>query len=360
MDSSVFVPVLYDGVWTLEGFNWVFDSSKSKTLILDIDCTLKKLHEVLHEELEVDPLVFELKLEVLYMYMKGTKFPPEVLVKDSQLRVFLSMKAKMSVDNLLPLFVTKVKKNVNLEQTPRNVTPRSVVGTFVPETDLGVGLDEQVGTNVDDERVGIEFHHSDEFDAPFYNNDPVVDLGVDDDVAADVPPLRMELTPSNQVERQRRPPRSENRQTPRTSSSRPGPSDSAFVSEFEVSTKFKPLVWTREDIEENNVYTTSLSGTPSGEIYLGKLYKNKEELKNVVGRHSDQGKRPWVIGHIIKNKYTSDGSNYKAKDIQRDMFDEYGIKMSYEKAWRCREKALMYKRGTPAGNLIRNYMVTST
>ncbi|XP_060974344.1 uncharacterized protein LOC133039450 [Cannabis sativa] len=119
MDSSVFVPVLYDGVWTLEGLNWVFDSSKSRTLILDIDCTLKKLHEVLHEELEVDPLVFELKLEVLYMYMKGTKFPPEVLVKDSQLRVFLSMKAKMSVDNLLPLFVTKVKKNVNLERTPK-------------------------------------------------------------------------------------------------------------------------------------------------------------------------------------------------------------------------------------------------
>ncbi|KAM6564784.1 hypothetical protein CsatB_024782 [Cannabis sativa] len=282
----------------------------------------------------------------------------------------------MSVDNLLPLFVTKVKKNVNLEQTPRNVTPRSVVGTFVPETDLGVGLDEQVGTNVDDERVGIEFHHSDEFDAPFYNNDPVVDLGVDDDVAADVPPLRMELTPSNQVERQRRPPR---------------------------------------NIEENNVYTTSLSGTPSGEIYLGKLYKNKEELKNVVGRyalknnfewmvsksgtdvfyvtckdenckwrlrgkkkalcdmfevtvfhnehtcnldsrHSDHRQAaPWVIGHIIKNKYTSDGSNYKAKDIQRDMFDEYGIKMSYEKAWRCREKAVMYKRGTPAESYTKLY-----
>ncbi|KAM6596350.1 hypothetical protein CsatA_006874 [Cannabis sativa] len=130
-------------------------------------------------------------------------------------------------------------------------------------------------------------------------------------------------------------------------------------------------MWTREDIEENNVYTTSLSGTPLGEIYLGKLYKNKEELKNVVGRyalksnfewmvsksgtnvfyvtckdenckwrlrgkkkalcdmfevtvfhnehtcnldsrHSDhQQAAMWTIDHIIKNKYTSDGSNYK-------------------------------------------------
>ncbi|KAM6541692.1 hypothetical protein CsatB_006139 [Cannabis sativa] len=107
--------------------------------MFDIDSTLKKVREVLHEELDVDPLVYELKLEVLYMYMKDTKFLPEVLVKDSQLRVFLSMKAKISVENLLPLFVTKVKKNVNLEPTPRNITPRSVVGTFVPETDLVVG-----------------------------------------------------------------------------------------------------------------------------------------------------------------------------------------------------------------------------
>ncbi|XP_030477918.1 uncharacterized protein LOC115694955 [Cannabis sativa] len=37
------------------------------------------------------------------------------------------------------------------------------------------------------------------------------------------------------------------------------------------------------------------------------------------------------------------------------MFDEYGIKMSYEKAWRCREKAVMYKRGTPAKSYTKLY-----
>ncbi|KAM6595991.1 hypothetical protein CsatA_006515 [Cannabis sativa] len=37
------------------------------------------------------------------------------------------------------------------------------------------------------------------------------------------------------------------------------------------------------------------------------------------------------------------------------MFDEYGIKMSYEKAWRCREKAVMYKRGTPAESYTKLY-----
>uniref|UniRef100_A0A803QQZ3 Uncharacterized protein n=1 Tax=Cannabis sativa TaxID=3483 RepID=A0A803QQZ3_CANSA len=150
-------------------------------MMFDSGTTLEKVREVLYKDLDVNPLVYELELEVCYMYMKGTKFSLEVLVKDSQLRVFLSMKAKMSMDNLLLLFVTKVRKNVNLEPTPPNapptVTPRSVVGTFVPETDLGVGLNEKLPTNIDDRKVDIAFDHSDEFDAPFYSNDLMVDLG---------------------------------------------------------------------------------------------------------------------------------------------------------------------------------------
>ncbi|XP_060965405.1 uncharacterized protein LOC115713453 [Cannabis sativa] len=75
---------------------------------------------------------------------------------------------------------------------------------------------------------------------------------------------------------------------------------------------------------------------------------HNEHTCNLDSRHSDHRQAaPWVIGHIIKNKYTSDGSNYKAKDIQRDMFDEYGIKMSYEKAWRCRERQLCTRGNNP-------------
>ncbi|KAM6556547.1 hypothetical protein CsatB_003566 [Cannabis sativa] len=76
---------------------------------------------------------------------------------------------------------------------------------------------------------------------------------------------------------------------------------------------------------------------------------HNEHTCSLDSRHADNRQAaPWVVGHLIKNKFRSDGTKYKAKDIQRDMFQEYGIKMSYEKAWRCREKALMYSRGTPA------------
>ncbi|XP_060960983.1 uncharacterized protein LOC133031490 [Cannabis sativa] len=249
-------------------------------------------------------------------------------------------------------------------------------------------MNEQAPTNIEeDNRVDYGFDQFNEFDGAFYNNDPIVDLNEDGDA---------ELEVHEPIE------------VPSLSSSRPGPPGSTVPSDFEVCTKFKPIVWTREDIEENNVYTTSFTGTHSGEIYVGKLYTNKTELKNVVGRfalkmnfefmvkksgtdvfyatcrgsdckwrvrgrkrarcdmfevtvfhnehtcsldsiHADNRQAaPWAVGHLIKNKFKSDGTKYKAKDIQRDMFQEYGIKMSYEKAWRCREKGLMYSRGTPA------------
>ena len=136
----MFVVVLYDGAWAVEGLNWIFNNPKSKMLMFEVDTTLEKMNDILYEELDIDPIVYELKIEVCYMYMKGNMIPPEVLVKDSQVRLFLRMKAKMSVENLLPLFVTKVKRHALLGPTPPTILPRSVVGSFVPKTDLAIGL----------------------------------------------------------------------------------------------------------------------------------------------------------------------------------------------------------------------------
>ncbi|KAM6543971.1 hypothetical protein CsatB_008418 [Cannabis sativa] len=154
------------------------------------------MHEILYEELDINILVYELKVEVCYMYMKDNKIQLKVLVKDSQVKLFLRMKAKVSVENLLPLFVTKVKRHVILRPTLPTIPPRSIVGTFVPEADSEVDLNEQAPTNIDEDMADNTF---DEFDAPFYNNDPVVDLNKDGDVklqvdeVVEVPTLRLKL-----------------------------------------------------------------------------------------------------------------------------------------------------------------------
>ena len=60
---------------------------------------------------------------------------------------------------------------------------------------------------------------------------------------------------------------------------------------------------------------------------------------------------PWVIGHCIKRKYTNPANpNYAPRSIIDDFSKDFGINMTYEKAWRCREKALLYVRGTVDGS----------
>ena len=51
---------MYDGVWSLEGFNWVYEAEGSLTLTVRSDTTLEQMREILYKELEVDSLVYDL------------------------------------------------------------------------------------------------------------------------------------------------------------------------------------------------------------------------------------------------------------------------------------------------------------
>uniref|UniRef100_A0A803P3A1 Uncharacterized protein n=1 Tax=Cannabis sativa TaxID=3483 RepID=A0A803P3A1_CANSA len=66
------------------------------------------MREILYEELEVDPLAYDLKLEIYLLYMKGQLVLPEVIKKERQLRTFLEMRAIMSKTEFIPLFVVTI------------------------------------------------------------------------------------------------------------------------------------------------------------------------------------------------------------------------------------------------------------
>ncbi|XP_062103631.1 uncharacterized protein LOC133814721 [Humulus lupulus] len=55
---------------------------------------------------------------------------------------------------------------------------------------------------------------------------------------------------------------------------------------------------------------------------------------------------PWVVGHLTKRKFATDCTRYMANNKREDMKHHFGVEIRYEKAWRCREKAFMYVRGT--------------
>ncbi|KAL0544768.1 hypothetical protein IC582_019893 [Cucumis melo] len=67
--------------------------------------------------------------------------------------------------------------------------------------------------------------------------------------------------------------------------------------------------------------------------------------------------KSWVVGELIKSKFKGPGRIYKPRDIIEDIRQDYGINMSYEKAWRARENAYERVRGSPeeSYNLLRRY-----
>lgn len=170
--------------------------------------------------------------------------------------------------------------------------------------------------------------------------------------------------------------------------------------------KWKDPCFTAEDIAyPNTAYTSSLIGS-CGEIYLGQTFEDKVDLKakahvfamknnfefmvkqsskgmwyikckDVNCRWRLRGKKlvrsdmfeitayvsehtcstdlrqkdhrqaaPWVVARLIKNNLPPDGNNYMVKNVQEDIKKQYGIDMSYERAWRSMKKAICSVRGS--------------
>ncbi|XP_055822028.1 uncharacterized protein LOC129890514 [Solanum dulcamara] len=54
-----------------------------------------------------------------------------------------------------------------------------------------------------------------------------------------------------------------------------------------------------------------------------------------------------VVGSIIIAKCIDSDANYTPRDIQNDMLQEYGVRLTYMQAWRAKEKALELVGGDP-------------
>ncbi|WJZ85788.1 hypothetical protein VitviT2T_005306 [Vitis vinifera] len=55
----------------------------------------------------------------------------------------------------------------------------------------------------------------------------------------------------------------------------------------------------------------------------------------------------WLIGESIRETYQGVGCEFRPKDIVVDIRKQYGIQISYDKAWRAKELALGSIRGSP-------------
>ena len=63
--------------------------------------------------------------------------------------------------------------------------------------------------------------------------------------------------------------------------------------------------------------------------------------------HDIQHASSWWIGENIRETYQGFGCEYRPRDIMQNIRKQYGVEISFEKAWRAREIALGSIRGSP-------------
>ncbi|XP_038719964.1 uncharacterized protein LOC120012596 [Tripterygium wilfordii] len=83
------------------------------------------------------------------------------------------------------------------------------------------------------------------------------------------------------------------------------------------------------------------------ELFLVKKFNDTYTCSLEFVNHGHKQASGRVIGDCIRARYEGVGRVYRPNDIIQDIRREYGINITYDKAWRARECALYSLRGSP-------------
>jgi hypothetical protein len=100
-------------------------------------------------------------------------------------------------------------------------------------------------------------------------------------------------------------------------------------------------------IDDKCKWTFRASRLGGTDMFKVRYIKNDHICSNniILGDHRQATSS--TVGEFIMYKYISTKTTYTPSDIMNDMMNAYGVSMSYEKAWRSKEKALELVRGDP-------------
>ena len=405
-DSIVPVYVAFDGNWEMEDRNWVYKDAKSQVILVEKNVTYEQLKAILYGELELDSSVYEIKLEVRYE-CPGTGCMPTVLTADKHVHAFITTSSR-SVEKMIPLCVTPVKKVGTSGSRSVNKEPNVPQAHVTEDICLPCPIFVEANYAVDDrDQYDFEPYVNDDpvADSDFQPEEQCVNELPE----ADAPNLdkpREKTTNSQITMRNRQTPGT---MSSHSGPSRSKSVDNIRLSETFISSdnpKWTAPMFTREDIEESFQKNHSVTGETLGDIHLGKFFMDKQEFKHKASVFAMKNKfefmvkkstpdlwyirckdpdcswkmrgrkrlrsemfevtvfnnvhtcsqdvrdvdhrnaTPWVVGHLVKRKLADKTNKYVANNAKADMKQYYVVEMSYEKAWRCREKAIEYVRGT--------------
>ena len=103
-----------------------------------------------------------------------------------------------------------------------------------------------------------------------------------------------------------------------------------------------------KSVDDNCKWRLRVARIEGLDFFFVRVFKNVHECSQVMNLHPGHRQASCrLVGDEIKQKYDGIARQYRPKEIALDFQNQYGVRISYEKAWRARESALNSLRGTP-------------
>ncbi|XP_055826278.1 uncharacterized protein LOC129894621 [Solanum dulcamara] len=99
---------------------------------------------------------------------------------------------------------------------------------------------------------------------------------------------------------------------------------------------------------ENCSWNLRASSVNKSQMFAIRDFESEHTCLLLHNSLSERQATKTVVGSIIVAKCIDPDANYTPRDIQNDMLQEYGVRLTYMQAWRDKEKALELVRDDPA------------
>ncbi|KAL0539482.1 hypothetical protein IC582_023696 [Cucumis melo] len=350
--AHVWILVRHGGAWD-EGRR-KYEGGVLKGIVVPKEITHKDLQSELYDLAEVDPTNLNIKIRCIYEIKGEKEAPPFELSNDRDSKFYILSENPLEVPLYLSFEPTSNRSMKVLNKDYNSVSGSNQVQNLNPHPPIGMDTLDENEVDIGEVQVGL-------CDNMIWTNSAIWESyesyhSKDDTFTWESVEMYNELFDIP-----------EQRDAPTKDCKGKGKVDYSSSSR---KLKTKGSGWSEESStsEELDVLFVRCIDNKCGWRLRAVRLKNSNifKIKKYVKVHScsleflnrdHRQEKSWAVGELIKSKFKGPGRIYKPRDIIEDMRQDYGINMSYEKAWCARENAYERVRGSPeeSYNLLRRY-----
>ncbi|KAA0053426.1 MuDRA-like transposase [Cucumis melo var. makuwa] len=362
--AHVRILVRYGGAWDEERRK--YEGGGLKGIVVPKEITHKDLQYELYDLAEVDPTKFDINIRCIYEIEGEKEAPPFELSNDRDLKFYILSENPLEVPLYLSFEPTSNRSMKVLNKDYNSVSGSNQVQNLNPHPPIGMDtLDEnevdigEVQVDLCDNMIGTNSAIWESYESYHSTDDTFTWESVEMyNELFDIPEQRDAPTKDckgkGKVDY-----RSSSRKLKTKGSGWSEESSTSEELDFVVKKSTKDVLFVR-CIDKKCGWRLRAVRLKDSNIFKIKKYVKVHSCSLEFLNRDHRQAKSWVVGELIKSKFKGLGRIYKPRDIIEDMRQDYGINMSYEKAWRARENApVIVMDGTFLKNKYRGQLIVT-